>query len=116
VPLPALETVARSVRLLTRTATPAPVEATSVAMPVGSPDGAAVAVARVAPPPEGRGGGEPPSEVAALRDLVAEPADGPGDRADRARRSASLYLQERRRRLRRELGASGAEGQTTGRG
>jgi hypothetical protein len=116
VPLPELETVARRVRLLRRTATPAPVEATPAPVPVGPRDGPAVAVAGVASPPDERRGGEPPSEVAALRDLVAEPAEGPGDRADRARRNASLYLQERRRRLRRELGGSGAEDQTTGRG
>jgi hypothetical protein len=44
-----------------------------------------------------------PTEVVALRDLVDGSEDDPADRADRARRTAAIYLRERRRRLRSEL-------------
>jgi hypothetical protein len=48
-------------------------------------------------------------ELAALVELEGPAAVDPGERAEQARRTASRYLRERRRRLRRELGALEAE-------
>jgi hypothetical protein len=47
-------------------------------------------------------------ELVALLALEGPAAVDPGERAEQARRTASRYLQERRRRLRRELGADAA--------
>jgi hypothetical protein len=52
-----------------------------------------------------------PDELAALRALVGDgPAAGRGRRAEQATRSATVYLAERRRRLRRELAAGDPAG------
>jgi hypothetical protein len=58
---------------------------------------------------------ELPDELAAIRALTDAPVLRPGGRAEHATRSASIYLAERRRRLRREL-ALGSEAPARRRG
>jgi hypothetical protein len=53
-------------------------------------------------------------ELVALLELEGPASVDPGERAEQARRTASRYLQERRRRLRRELGALDGQDQATG--
>jgi hypothetical protein len=107
VPLPDLPAVTRRVRRIARTNAPADLGRVArvpvVRVPTPSPRVVAEAAER----------GPTPDEVAALLELTDHVADEPGDRAERARRGASLYLRERRRRLRRELGVLEAEDDAT---
>jgi hypothetical protein len=103
VPLPDLPAVTRRVRRIARTNAPADLarvaRVPAARVPTPPPPGVATAAERRSTP----------DEVAALLELTDLAADEPGDRAERARRGASLYLRERRRRLRRELGVLEAE-------
>jgi hypothetical protein len=103
VPLPDLPAVTRRVRRIAGTNAPADLArvARVPAVRVLTPPSTGVAEAA-----ERR---STPDEVAALLELTGLVADEPEDRAERARRGASLYLRERRRRLRRELDVLEAE-------
>jgi hypothetical protein len=109
VPLPDLPAVTRRVRRIARTNAPADLArvARVPAVRVPTPPPPRTVVAEAA---ERR---STPDEVAALLELTDLVADEPGDRAERARRGASLYLRERRRRLRRELGVLETEDRAT---
>jgi hypothetical protein len=108
VPLPDLPAVTRRVRRIARTNAPADLARVERVPAERVPTPPRTVVAEAA---ERR---STPDEVAALLELTDVVADEPGDRAERARRGASLYLRERRRRLRRELGVLEAEDGVTG--
>jgi DNA-directed RNA polymerase specialized sigma24 family protein len=103
VPLPVLPAVTRRVRRIPRPTAPAepvrPSHLPAALLPVPPRTVAAKAADR-SPSRE---------ELVTLLELEGPAATDPGERAEQARRTASRYLRERRRRLRRELGVERPE-------
>jgi hypothetical protein len=109
VPLPGLPAVTRRVGRIARASLPFDgprVRRSAAVLLLTAPRPVAAKAAEWRSSPDDVGA---PDEVAALLDLASRQPEDPGARAERARRNASVYLRERRRRLRRELGTADLE-------